>query len=101
MGWGSWMVVQHSLESEASMAICRQELRAMTTDQLRAAADHLVVLSHNQDRLLRGAMRRIAELEVQRALVDVNAAATSLQRPKQGKLRALLHWFTRWRVRIL
>ena len=83
------------------MAICRQELRAMTPDQLRAAADHLVVLSHNQDRLLRGAMRRIAELEVQRALVDVSTAAASLQRPKQHKLRALLHWFTQWRLRIL
>lgn len=101
MGWGSWMVVNHSLESEASLAICRQELKAMTTDQLRAAADHLVVLSHNQDRMLRGAMRRIAELEVQRALVDINAAAASLQQPKQHKLRAVLHWFTRWRLRAL
>lgn len=101
MAWGSWMVVQHSLEAEASLAICRQELKAMAPDQLRAAADRLVVLSHNQDRMLRGAMRRIAELEVQRALVDINAAAASIQQPKQHKLRAVLHWFTRWRLRAL
>ena len=72
----------------------------MTPEQLKAAADQLMVLTHNQDRMLRGALRRIAELEVQRALVDVNAAAASLQ-PKQSKLRAFLDRLARWRLRIL
>lgn len=100
MGWGSWMVADHSLESQAHVAICRQELKAMKPDQLRAAADQLMVLTHNQDRLLRGALRRIAELEVKHALFDVNAAAASL-RPKQGKLRAIWDRLQRWRLRIL
>ncbi len=73
----------------------------MSPEQLAAAADQLMVLTHSQDTMLRGAMRRIAELEVQHALVDVNTAAASLQRAKQGKLRAVFHWFTRWRLRIL
>lgn len=50
--------------------------------------------------MLRGAMRRIAELEVQRALINAQAAAASLQRPKQSKLRALPDGFTRWRLKV-
>lgn len=63
----------------------------MPEAELRAFADHLVCAAHDRDLLLRNAMRRIAELEVQRALVDVNAAATRL-RPRQSKLRAVLRW---------
>ena len=100
MGWGSWMASNDTLESQARLAICRQELRTMPPAQLQAAADQLCVLSFNQERMLRGALRRIAELEVQRALIDAHAAAASLQRPKQSKLRALLHRFTRWRLKV-
>lgn len=63
----------------------------MPEAELRAMADHLICLAHDRDLLLRNAMRRIAELEVQRALVDVHAAATSL-RPRQSKLRTVLRW---------
>jgi hypothetical protein len=72
----------------------------MSQQQLQAAADHLVVLVHNQDRMLRGAMRRIAELEIQHALVDLKAAAASIQQPKQSKLRALLHRLAGWRLKV-
>lgn len=63
----------------------------MPEAELRAMADHLVCLAHDRDLLLRNAMRRIAELEMQRALIDVNAAAAAL-RPRQSKLRAVLRW---------
>lgn len=78
------MASSDTLESQARLAICRQELCTLPPAQLQAAADQLMVLTHNQDRMLRGAMRRIAELEVQRALIDAHAAAASLQRPKQS-----------------
>ena len=94
------MASNDTLESHARLAICRQELRTLPPAQLQAAADQLCVLSFNQERMLRGAMRRIAELEVQRALIDVHAAAASLQRPKQSKLGALLHRLTRWRLKV-
>lgn len=98
MGWGNWMVLSHSLEAEAQIAIHRQEVRAMEEDDVRALADSLVVQLHNQSAILRSAMRRIAELEVQRALVDANAAASAL-RPKQNKLHTILDWLARWRLR--
>ena len=100
MGWGDWMTSTDSLESQARLAICRQQVQSLPLEHLRATADQLVVLNHNQERMLRGAMRRIAELEVQRALINAQAAAASLQRPKQSKLRALLDWFTRWRLKV-
>lgn len=98
MGWGSWMVLSHSLERQAQIAIHRQEVRAMPEADLRALADQLVAQHHDLDAMLRAAMRRIAELEVQRALVDVKAAAVSIQ-PRKGKLIAVIDWFARWRLR--
>lgn len=81
MGWGAWMAeaATPSLERQAQIEIHRREVRAMPEDELRALADHLVVCSHNQAVLLRNAMRRIAELEMQSALFDTTAAARSLK----------------------
>lgn len=92
--------MSHSLEAQAQIAIHRQQVRTMPEGDLRALADSLVVQAHNQGAMLRAAMRRIAELEMQRALFDAHAAAASLQ-PRQGKLRAVLNALTRWRCRIL
>lgn len=78
MAWGSWLVTSHSLEAQARIAIHRQEAKAMPPEQLRALTDSLIVLSHNQDAMLRAAMKRIAELEVKHALMDVQAAAAEL-----------------------
>lgn len=85
------MAVSHSLERQAQIEIHRREIKAMPEPQLRAVADHLLVQAHQRDLLLRNAMRRIAELEVQRALFDAHAAAASLK-PRQPKLRAVLRW---------
>lgn len=79
MGWGAWMATSHSLERQAQIEIHRREVRVMPEDQLRALADHLVCCSHNQAVILRNAMRRIAELEMQSALFDSTAAARSLK----------------------
>lgn len=92
MAWGSWMALSHSLEAQAQIAIHRAEVRQMSEADLRALADSMVVQAHNQNALIRSAMRRIAELEVQRALIDAHAAAASLRSRKQSKLRAVLDW---------
>lgn len=72
----------------------------MPEDDVRALADSLVVQAHNHNALIRNAMRRIAELEVQRALIDAHAMAASIRTRKQSKLRAVLHWVRRcWQWR--
>jgi len=96
MGWGNWMALNNSLERQAQIEIHRREIRAMPEDQLRAIADHLLVQGHTQGALLRSAMRRIAELEVQSALFDAAKEAASLQ-PRQPKLRAVLSRLLHWR----
>jgi non-homologous end joining protein Ku len=63
----------------------------MAVADLRALADSMICTAHQQDLLLRSAMRRIAELEVQHALVDARKAAAAL-RPRQFKLWAVLRW---------
>lgn len=94
MSWGDWMALTHSLERQVQIEAHRREVRVMPEEQLRAIADHLVVQGHNQHAILRAAMRRIAELEMQHALLDAHKAAAAL-RP-QGKLRAVLRrWFRR------
>jgi hypothetical protein len=89
MGWGQWMAASHSLERQAQIEIHRREVKVMPVDQLRALADHLVCQAHDRDLMLRNAMRRIAQLEVQHALIDVAAAANAL-RPRQPKLLTVL-----------
>lgn len=88
------MALTHSLERQVQIEAHRREVRVMPEEQLRAIADHLVVQGHNQHAILRSAMRRIAELEMQQALLDANKAAASL-RP-ESKLRTVFRrWFGR------
>lgn len=91
MSWGAWMAVSHSLEKQAHIEAHRREVRVMPEPELRALADSMVCQAHDRDLILRNAMKRIAELEVQRALVDTRAIARSL-RPRQSKLWAVLRW---------
>lgn len=78
MGWGAWMVRQDSLEREAAIEIQRRSLRAMPERDLRGMADGLLVTLIETQSMLSAAMRRIAELEVQRALVDTSKVAGEL-----------------------
>lgn len=96
MGWGDWMATSNSLERQAQIEIDRRYVRGMPEEQLRAFADHLVVQSHNQAAVLRNAMRRIAELEVKEALINVSAIAASLE-PRQHHLNPVSYCLDRWR----
>lgn len=86
MGWGQWMAAPASLESQATLAIQRQQLQRMSAEEVLALADSLLVAFHDRDRLLRNAMKRLAELEVRQALIDHEAVARQL-RSEQGGLR--------------
>jgi hypothetical protein len=78
MGWATWLSRRPSLESEATLAIARQQLATMHPDQLREVADTLLTGNHQLQHTLSGAMGRIAELELGRALCDPDAMATKL-----------------------
>jgi len=100
MGWGDWMTVNRSLERSAGIEIQRRQLQVMHPDQLRGVADSLLCAFHQQEDLLKNAMRRIAELEIKHALMDCQAAAKQLQPKPQldllANLRGLvLRWFER------
>jgi len=100
MGWGDWMTVNRSLERSAGIEIQRRQLQVMHPDQLRGVADSLLCAFHQQEDLLKNAMRRIAELEIKHALMDCQAAAKQLRAERQLDLftnlrRLVLRWFER------
>ena len=78
------MATPASLESQATLAIQRRQLQGMDRQELQALSDMLLIACHNSDRLLRNAMRRLAELEVRQALVDHDAAARQLRSEQSG-----------------
>lgn len=87
------MTTPATLEAQASLAIQRQQLQKLSHAQLEATADQLLVAFHDRDRLLRNAMRRLAELEIRQALMDHGAAARQLRSetpPAAGLLRTWL-----------
>ena len=92
------MVRQNSLEREAAIEIQRRSLRAMPEPQLRGMADSLLVSLLETQAMLTSAMRRIAELEVSKALMDCDAAVTELchEQRQLSPIGAFLH---RWRRR--
>jgi hypothetical protein len=92
MGWANWLSRRPSLESQASLAITRQYLATMHPDQLRGVADTLVTGNHQLQHALRGAMGRIAELELGRALCDPEAIARDLQHQRQRGLVVFLRY---------
>ena len=79
MGWADWLSRPYSLEQKANLAIARQQLAEMHPDQLRGVADTLVAANQHLQHALSGAMQRIAELELGRALCDPDAMATQLR----------------------
>ena len=102
MSWADWMADSPSLEREAMLEIQRRELQQLPEKDLRAVADSMIVAFHGNDHILRNAMRRIAELEMQKALVDHVQVAQKLAPQRQGQLfhvldcgRILLQWWRR------
>ena len=101
MGWGEWMTVNRSLERSATIEIQRRQLQVMPDDQLRGVADSMLHALHQQEELLKNAMRRIAELEIKHALIDCQAAAKQLQAKHQFNLLANLRRLVfRWLERL-
>ena len=92
MGWGQWMAAPASLESQATLAIQRQQLQRMSAEEVLALADSLLVAFHDRDRLLRNAMKRLAELEVRQALMDPGAEARLLLRQQGWAARRSRAW---------
>jgi hypothetical protein len=95
MSWANWMGEKMTMEREAGIQIGRLQIQQMPVDQLRALADSMFVTHVHTDHLLRGAMRRIAELELQTALIDADAIARQLQAEQRQLLRPL-RWLRRW-----
>ena len=94
------MASSPSLERQAALEIQRRELQQMPEKELRATADSILVAFHGNDHILRNAMRRIAELEVQKALIDHVGIAQELAPQRQHQLfhvlncgRILLKWW--------
>lgn len=92
------MNATHSLERQAVIEVQRRQLQGMPLEHLKATADSLLVAFHERDRLLRNAMRRIAELEIKQALLDCEAAAEKLrqERSEQSQLRPVEGGLWRW-----
>lgn len=95
------MTVNRSLERTATIEIQRRQLQAMPENQLRGVADTLLHTAHQQEELLKGAMRRIAELEVKQALMNCATAAAELHPKRQHHLiayfRRLMGRWRQWR----
>ena len=96
------MASSPSLERQAMLEIQRRELQQMPEKELRAMADSIIVAYHGHDHILRGALRRIAELEMQQALMNHVETAQQLAPQRQRQLfhvldcgRILLQWWRR------
>jgi len=99
MGWGEWMATPATLEAQASLAIQRRQLQKLSHAQLEATADQLLVAFHDRDRLLRNAMKRLAELEIRQALMDHGAAARQLQSEQNWLHRFTAAFARQWQRR--
>ena len=86
----SWMAFEPTVEQEATLQVSLLQLKNMPEAQLRANVDTLARSYWMQQLVLRQAMRRIAELELQRAMADPDAMAAQLRR-EQNKLGGFLN----------
>jgi hypothetical protein len=81
---------------QLTVEVQRRQIQQMSLEQLRGVADSLVVTYAATDTMLRRAMGRIAELELQQSLIDVDAIARQLHAERKGKLFGDL-WIHSWR----
>jgi hypothetical protein len=73
MAWGEWMVPQPGPEHWLTLERQRRTVEDYTLPQAKDMLIKLAQLSMQQDLIIRGATRRIAELECTLALVDRQA----------------------------
>jgi hypothetical protein len=73
MAWGEWMVPQPGPEHWLTLERQRRAVEDYTLPQAKDMLIKLAQLSMQQDLIIRGATRRIAELECTLALVDRQA----------------------------
>jgi hypothetical protein len=73
MAWGEWMVPQPGPEHWLTLERQRRAVEDYTLPQAKDMLIKLCQLSMQQDLIIRGATRRIAELECTLALVDRQA----------------------------
>ena len=66
--WGSWMCPTIGLEAELELERGKRALQAGTPADVLAMAMKLWRLTITQDQIIRGATKRVAELEAQAAL---------------------------------
>ena len=70
MAWGDWMVPQPGPEHFLTLERQRRAVQAYDLQQAQQMLLKLCELSMHQDLIIRGATRRIAELECSLALLD-------------------------------
>lgn len=68
MTWGEWMCPIKDTHHELELERMRRSIDSYGEDDLRVVCWQLAQLSHQQDLVIRGATRRIAELEAREAL---------------------------------
>jgi hypothetical protein len=68
MAWGEWMVPQLGPEHLLTLERQRRVIETYDLKQAQAMLRQLCELSARQDLIIRGAVKRIAELECQQAL---------------------------------
>lgn len=73
MAWGEWMVPQPGPEHLLTLERQRRAVEAYSLSQAQEMLVKLCELSMHQDLIIRGATRRIAELECTLALSDHQA----------------------------
>jgi hypothetical protein len=73
MAWGDWMIPKPGPEHMLTLEQQRRAVDGYTLPQAKAMLLRLCQLSLHQDLIIRGATRRIAELECRLALEDRQA----------------------------
>jgi hypothetical protein len=73
MAWGDWMIPKPGPEHLLTLEQQRRAVDGYTLPQAKAMLLRLCQLSLHQDLIIRGATRRIAELECTLALADRQA----------------------------
>ena len=68
MAWGEWMVPKPGPEQLLTLERQRRAVDVYDEQQAKAMLKQLCQLAMHQDLIIRGALKRIAELELQEAL---------------------------------
>ena len=81
MAWGEWMIPAPGPEHLLSLERQRRAVQDYSADQAKDMLMRLCQLTMHQDLIIRGATRRIAELECLEALRDLPACGAGSSPP--------------------